>query len=77
LEFIGGFVSEIMTSEEKLWIDNATYEQLLHRWRFSPNGDKIFIGESGKYYTKVLTDRRGENPEEHVRISKRIGWKKS
>lgn len=25
-----------MTSEQKQWIDNATYLQLLRRWRFIP-----------------------------------------
>lgn len=30
--------------ELKNWIDNATYQELLRKWRFSPSGDPFFIG---------------------------------
>ena len=59
----------------KHWIDNATYEELFRRWRFSQIGDCIFQGEIGTYYAKVLQKKRNEvGDKEHTRISKKIGW---
>ena len=34
-----------MTDEQKRWIDNASYEELLRKWRFTPSGDPIFTVE--------------------------------
>lgn len=63
-----------MTPEEmKIWIDRASYEQLLSRWRFAPTGDPMFIGEVGDYYKKKMAEKCSSN-EEHVRVSKAIGW---
>ena len=61
--------------EMKQWIDNASYEQLLSRWRFAPVGDLMFQGEIGDYYTEVMK-KKGEEVgnEERVRVSKNIGW---
>ncbi|TES92934.1 MAG: hypothetical protein E3J87_03470 [Candidatus Cloacimonadota bacterium] len=62
--------------EMKNWIDNASYEQLLSRWRLAPIGDLMFQGEIGDYYGEVMKKKRGEvGNEEHVRASKSIGWK--
>lgn len=58
----------------KEWIDNASYEALLSRWRFSPIGDPIFSGETGDYYAKVLARKRDEDLDRHVSTSKSIGW---
>jgi hypothetical protein len=71
-------MSTPITPEQKEWIDTASYEDLLWRWRFTPTGDDngFFTGETGKYYAKVMKQRR-EAPggqEEHVRASKKIGW---
>lgn len=62
-----------MTKEEKDWIDNSTYADLLRRWRFSPSSDKIFHGESGDYYKKVMGEKKKQvnNPSQ---ISKLIGF---
>lgn len=62
--------------ELKAWIDNATYEQLLRRWRFSPaGGDPIFQDEIGDYYSKVMFMRRDEiGPDAAVAASKSMGW---
>lgn len=60
--------------EMKEWIDNATYEQLLGKWRFAPAGDTFFQGIVGAYYSEVMARKRSENPDEHVRASKSIGW---
>lgn len=65
-----------MTNEEmKKWIDNASYEELFEKWRNEGSGSPWFEGELGTYYSKVMSKMRkkvGEN--EHVRISKKIGW---
>lgn len=62
-----------MTPEEKYWIDNASYEKLLRKWRFAPVGDSFFTGETGSYYAEKMNQKRRElDPEEQVRISKDI-----
>ena len=65
-----------MTPEEmKVWIDKASYEQLLSHWRFAPAGDPLFIGEIGDYYKEKMAEKRSNvGDEEAVRASKSIGW---
>lgn len=63
-----------MTEQQKLWIDTASHEQLLRRWRFMRVGDPFFQGDTGEYYVKVLAEKRATDPAGHVRASKRIGW---
>jgi hypothetical protein len=64
-----------MSAQDKKWIDEASYEQLLRRWRFAPTGDGMFQGATGIYYQQVLDRKRKEiSVDEHVRISKVIGW---
>ena len=62
----------------KDWIDNASYEQLLEKWRFSPVGSSWFQGEVGEYFSKAMKDRRDApgGDDEHVRASKSIGWER-
>lgn len=61
--------------EMKEWIDNASYEDLLRRWRFAPSGSPFFQGEMGKYYEVIMARKRAEvGDAEHVRASKSIGW---
>ena len=61
--------------EQKEWIDNASYYELLKLWRFAPSGEPKLQGEVGRYYSIMLNQRRDEvGQEEHVRTSKRIGW---
>jgi hypothetical protein len=67
---------KIMTDEQKRWIDNANYEQLLRRWRFAPTGDLMFQGDTGDYYKEVMFKKRDANPDEAVQASKNIGWGK-
>ena len=63
-----------MTDAEKRWIDSASYESLLSRWRFAPIGDPLFQGDTGKYYADVMHKLRESS--DHVSASKRIGWDK-
>ena len=61
--------------EMKKWIDHASYEQLLSRWRNAPVGDPMFVGEVGDHYKKKMAERRSElGDSEHIRASKSIGW---
>ena len=66
-----------MTQQEMLdWINEASYEELLRKWRFAPAGSEFFQGDIGKYYAKIMAERRKEiGNVEHARISKRLGWK--
>lgn len=59
----------------KEWIDNATYQQLLGRWRNAPSGSPWFEGEVGEYYTAAMKKKRSETPHDgQVAASKAIGW---
>ncbi len=59
----------------KEWIDNASYESLLSRWRMAPAGSPWFQGDVGQYYKERMAAKRDEvGPGEHVRASKSIGW---
>lgn len=65
-----------MTEEEmKNWIDSATYEQLLSKWRNAAIGSVWFQGEMGDYYSEKMAEKRANvGNAEHVRTSKNIGW---
>ena len=67
-----------MANEQmKKWIANASYAQLLYKWRFAPVGDPFFMDEVGQYYEDVMRLRRNEiGDAEHVKISKYIGWER-
>ena len=62
-------------AEMKAWIDGATYEQLLRKWRFDPPGSPWFMGEMGDYFAAVMA-RKGEEigPEQKVQASKHVDW---
>ncbi len=60
--------------EMRAWIDNASYETLLRKWRFAGMGDPFFAGDIGDHYLKVMTRKRDEIGPEAATISKRIGW---
>lgn len=65
-----------MTEKEMIdWIDNATYEQLLSKWRGAVSGDLFFQGEIGQYYSKKISEKKSEiGNAAHVAASKSIGW---
>lgn len=65
-----------MTDQEmKDWMDTATYQELLSKWRFAPAGSSWFVGEIGQYYNEAMKKKRSETShEEQVRASKNIGW---
>ena len=60
---------------EREWIDNASYEELLSRWRNAPFEDTIFTGDLGAHYKETMRvkgDKAGI--DERIRVSKKIGW---
>ena len=65
-----------MTEQQmKDWIDAATYEQLLSKWRFEPAGSPWFQGKMGDYFSVALDKRRAAcSPGEQVAASKNVGW---
>ena len=69
---IGGLEVCGLDQKTKEWIDSSSYEELLRGWRFASLGDKTFSGESGKYYSKVMFEKRDKC--DHVAASKRVGW---
>ena len=56
----------------KTWIDTASYEMLLRKWRTAPSGDVWFIGEIGDYFEAAMRQRRSQ--DNAAQISKKIGW---
>jgi len=66
-----------MNEEMKKWIDEASYEELLSRWRFAQSGSPWFQGEIGEYYAKAMGLKRAEvGDDEAVRASKSVGWER-
>lgn len=64
-----------MTPDQKEWIDTASYEELLRKWRYAPVGDPMFQDDTGQYYSKQMAEKRKEiGNDEQVRASKNIGW---
>ncbi len=65
-----------LTPENKEYIDNLTYFQLLSRWRFAPIGNKWFQGETGAYWSKQTEKLRSQpgGYAVHVAASKDLGW---
>ena len=64
-----------MTNEKKKWIDNASYEQLLMKWRFESIANSHFANEDGLYYSKIMNKRKNElSSGEQVEVSNRVGW---
>ena len=64
-----------MNDKQKQFIDNASYEDLLRKWRHAPLGDEYFVKGVWEYYTDVMQDKKRKLPRgEFVEISKRVGW---
>ncbi len=64
----------MIPEELRKWIDEASYEELLYKWRYAPVGSPYFVGEVGDYYSKKMAERRSEiGDAEAARVSKRLG----
>ena len=62
-----------MNEDTKREIDEMKYESMLRLWRNAPAGHPMFQGETGKYYSQVMAEKRNADPGGHVRASKAIG----
>ena len=63
-----------MTPEQKKWIDEASLETLLSKWRFAKVGDPLLQDDTGQYFSKVMFAKRDADPDAWTRASKSIGW---
>ena len=64
-----------MQQETKDWIDNASYRELLTRWRRGCCGDPTFQGAAGDYFRDVMFRKRDAlSHEDQVKTSKLVGW---
>jgi len=63
-----------MTPGQKEWIDNASYETLLRKWRFAPSGDPLLQGDTGQYFAKKMGEKK--QTCDHVQVSKNVGWER-
>ena len=56
-------------------IDKADYKTLLHWHRYKPIGDSLFQGDVGRYFFKVMKEKRDQLTEaQQVSISKAVGF---
>lgn len=65
-----------MNSSQKAWIDKASYETLLRKWRFAPiTGDSWFQDKKlTTYFKRRMIELRNAEPDGGVGASKRVGW---
>jgi len=62
-----------MRQFQKEWIYNATYQELLSKWRFEPSESGYFADkELYEYYCKEMNDKK--KLVDHVQASKNVGW---
>jgi zona occludens toxin (predicted ATPase) len=62
---------------DKTSIDAMSYEEMLKLWRFSPLGDPLFQGETGKYFSKKMYEKKAAlKDNERIAASKRVGWER-
>ena len=64
----------ILTDELKKQIDGMTYESMLRLNRFAPVGTPMFSTETGRYFLKVMAEKKCDDPAAAIAASKRIGW---
>lgn len=64
----------VTDAQRREWIDGASYEELLRKWRFATTGDPFFRDEIGVYYSQTMARKREADPSTAVAASKNIGW---
>ena len=66
--------STMNEEEMKIWIDNASYRELLSKCRYEPVGSPWFTGEIGEYYEVMMKKKKEQiTHEEQVAVSKSLG----
>ena len=63
-----------LTSQLKQEINDMSYEAMLWKYRFSPIGDEMFMGESGMYYRERMGEKREQC--DGAAVSKAVGWRR-
>ncbi len=65
-----------MTNDEMVqWIDTASYEDLLRKWRFEPAGSPFFSLGVGEYFAVAMEERKKNiSFMDGVNASKKVGW---
>lgn len=59
----------------KSWIDNATYAELLQKWRHDPRSSPYFQPPIGTYYKTVMDQKSmALSDADRVAASKSVGW---
>ena len=65
----------ITEKEMRQWIDQASYVQLLKRWRFASTISPWTEGNLGQYFKEELFKKKDAlSPEEQIAASKAVGW---
>ena len=64
-----------MNEKTRKYIDGLTLDQLLSKWRFAPIGDPMLQGETGDYFSKVMSEKRkAAGDGAWTAASKSVGW---
>lgn len=64
-----------MNKTDKKNIDGMSYEFMLDLWRNAQVGHRMFQGELGAYFSKVMAKKKAAlSTTAQVSASKRIGW---
>ena len=67
-----------MTEDQMIdWIRNASYRELLQRWRFVETGDPFFEGKVGIFYKSTFFQKQKiVGNTKAIQVSKEVGWEK-
>jgi hypothetical protein len=58
----------------RAWVDQASYQDLLQKWRFAPAGSPWFAGAMGTYYSLKMQEKKAAlTPGQQVAASKAVG----
>ena len=64
-----------MTTEQKKYIDDASYGLLVAHYKWGYVGDPIFQDEAGEHFLRSLEEKRKRHTQaEIMRISKAVDW---
>ena len=69
---------DAMNDEELIaWINAASLEDLLRKWRFEPPPSPLFMGRVGEHYKTIMAIRRDElGPDAWTAASNKVGWQR-
>ena len=53
-----------MTPDQKKWIDEASFEEMIERWKEGQANDPLFKGDTGGYFLDVIQMKRKKRHKE-------------